>query len=67
LTIRDASENIAGTNAKWLAARIFSECLGIPPKVIADSEGRRSAFRNDSGQPSERSDAGAPIVEEVIS
>src|SRR5580704_9856912 len=26
----------------------------------------RSAFRNDSGQPSERSDAGSAIVEEVI-
>jgi hypothetical protein len=40
--------------------------LGIPPKVIAHSKGTRSLFRDDPGQPSEQSDAGCLIVEEVI-
>jgi hypothetical protein len=40
--------------------------LGIPTKLNAHSEGKPNSFRDDSRTPSERSDAGTSIVQEVF-
>jgi hypothetical protein len=40
--------------------------VGIPVKVNADSGASRTAFQSEGEQPSERSDAGVMIVQEVF-
>jgi hypothetical protein len=44
----------------------FSLNLGIPEKVNTIPEGRRTGFRSEGEQQSERSDAGEMIVQEVF-
>jgi hypothetical protein len=52
--------------AGYFSNPIIDLKLGIPPKVIADSEGNAVTIPDDPGQTSKRSDAGPLIVEEVI-
>ena len=44
----------------------FCRSLGIPVKVNTVPEGRRTVFRSEGEQQSERSDAGVMIVPEVF-
>jgi hypothetical protein len=46
--------------------RLSPVSVGIPVKVNAIPEGRRTAFRSQDEQQSERSDAGEMIVQEVF-
>ena len=48
----------------WI--RGYAMNVGIPEKMNKIPEGRRTAFRSEGEQQSERSDAGEMIVQEVF-